>query len=90
MIKRGGNSFRNFYESWDNKWWVESQISDGYYMAELKIPFSNLRFFGGSKTWNVRAYRFDTQANEWTTWTGVPNSLPMICFAYNGNMEWEG
>ena len=89
VITRGGNSFRNFDESWDNKWWGESQIYDGYYTAELKIPFSALRFSEGSKNWKVGAYRFDTQANEWTTWTGVPNNLPMICLAYNGDMEWQ-
>jgi hypothetical protein len=89
VITRGGNSFANFDESWDNKWWGEAHIFDGYYTAELKIPFGALRFSEGSKQWKLGAYRFDTQANEWTTWTGIPNNLPLVSLAKNGIMEWE-
>ena len=89
VITRGGNSFANFDESWDNKWWGEAHISDGYYTAEMKIPFGALRFSEGSKQWKLGAYRFDTQANEWTTWTGIPNNLPLVSLAKNGVMEWE-
>lgn len=89
VIAKGGNSFRDFDESWDNKWSGESQLYDGYYTAEMEIPFSALRFTEGSKTWKLGAYRFDTQDNEWSTWTGIPNNNPLMCLAYNGVMEWE-
>jgi len=89
VITNGGNDFRNFDESWDNKWRGESKKFDGYYTAELEIPFSALRFSPGCKMWNFGAYRFDTQDNEWSTWTGVPQNYPLMCLAYNGIMEWE-
>ena len=89
VITKGGNSFANFDESWDNKWWGEAHIHGDYYTAELKIPFGALRFSEGSKRWKLGAYRFDTQANEWTTWTGIPNNLPLVSLAKNGVMEWE-
>ncbi len=89
VITKGGNSFRDFDESWDNKWKGESQLYDGYYTSEIEIPFAALRFTEGSKQWKFGAYRFDTQDNEWSTWTGIPNNNPLVCLAYNGTMEWE-
>lgn len=89
VITNGGNDFSNFDESWDNKWRGEAKKYDGYYTAELEIPLSALRYTIGSKFWNFGAYRFDTQNNEWSTWTGVPQNFPMICLAYSGILEWE-
>ena len=89
IISNGGNDFRDFDESWDNKWHGEAKKHDGYYSAELVIPFGTLRYNKGSKKWKFGAYRFDTQDNEWSTWTGIPNNFPMMNLAYNGDLIWE-
>ncbi len=89
VITGGGNQFSDFDESWDNKWRGEAKKFDGYYTAELEIPFGALRYTKGSQVWNFGAYRFDTQHNEWSTWTGIPQNAPLMCLAYNGKMIWE-
>ncbi len=89
VITNGGNSFRDFDESWDNKWSGEAKKYDGYFAGELKIPFSSLRFNAGSKIWNIGAYRYDAQENEWSTWTGIPRNYPMTNLGFNGQLIWD-
>lgn len=89
VITNGGNDFRDFDESWDNKWEGEAKKYDGYFSAEMKIPFSSLRFNSGSETWNLGAYRFDAQENEWSTWTGIPRNYPMMNLGFGGELIWD-
>ncbi len=89
IIANGGTDFRDFDESWDNKWIGEAKKGDGYYSAELKIPFSSMRYNEGSQFWNFGAYRFDAQCNEWSTLTGVPRNYPMTNLGYNQEIQWE-
>lgn len=89
VVTNGGNNFRDFDVSWDNKWRGNAVIHDDHYSAELMIPFSALRYIDGSKEWYLSAYRFDTQQNEWSTWTAVPQNLPMMCLGFGATMEWE-
>lgn len=89
VISNGGTDFRDFDESWDNKWTGDAKKFDGYYTAELKIPFSSMRYNEGSQFWNFGAYRFDAQYNEWSTLTGVPRNFPMTNLGYNQEIQWE-
>jgi len=89
VITNGGNDRRDFDESWDNKWRGEAHIYDGYYTAELEIPFSTLRFNKGSQKWTFGAYRFDTQHNETSTFGHIPRNQTIFSLAQNGDMNWE-
>jgi len=89
VVTNGGNDFRDFDESWDNKWEGEAKKYDGYFAAEMKIPFSSLRFSSGSEIWNLGAYRFDAQENEWSTWTGIPQNYPMTNLGFAGELIWD-
>ncbi len=55
--------FQDFSTSWDNKWRGNAKKYDGYYTAELEIPFSTFRYPTPSKKWGFTSYRFDTQSN---------------------------
>lgn len=88
-ITNGGNERRDFDESWDNKWIGDAKIFDGYYTAELEIPFSILRYNNNVESWGLGAYRFDTQTNENHTWTDVPRNQPLFNLAFNGKLEFE-
>lgn len=88
-ITNGGNERRDFDESWDNKWAGEAKIYDGYYTAELMIPFSILRYTDNTKSWKLGSYRFDTQTNENHTWTDVPRNQPLFNLAHSGRLEFE-
>ncbi len=89
VVTNGGNGFRDFSESWDNKWKGEAKIFDGYYTAEMEIPFSTLRFNANNTKWGLLIYRFDTQANETSVWNRVPRNQTLFNLAYTGDMTWE-
>lgn len=88
-ISNGGNVFQDFSTSWDNKWKGEAQKYDGYYTAELEIPFSTLRYPTPSNKWSFSCYRFDTQSNEISTYSRVPRNQVVFTLAYPGDMIWE-
>jgi Domain of unknown function (DUF5916) len=81
------NSFFNSY--WDNKWIGESKIYDNYWTCEMAIPFSTLRFKDGSKQWQFKSYRFETQANETTTLIKMPQNQIVMNLGYSVPIEFE-
>ena len=89
LISNGGSTLNGFQTSWDNKWDGEAKIHNGYWAAELAIPFKTIRFKEGSKKWRFNSYRFDTQANENTVWTQIPRNQWIFNLAYMGDMIWE-
>ena len=89
IISNGGNVLRDFSTSWDNKWKGEAQKYDGYYTAELEIPFSTLRYPTPSKKWGFSCYRFDSQSNEISTHSRVPRNQIVFTLAYPAEMLWE-
>lgn len=89
VVTNGGNGFRDFSTSWDNKWKGESRIYDGYFTAELAIPFSTLRYDSDSQKWGLLVYRFDTQTNETSVWKRIPRNQTLFSLAYTGSMVWE-
>ena len=89
VITNGGNQFNDFSGSWDNKWKGEAQKFDGYYTAELEIPFTTLRYDASNKKWGFLAYRFDTQGNETSVWNRIPRNQTLFSLAYTGEMIWE-
>ena len=42
LITEGGTRFDQFQDAWDNKWEGSARIEDGYWSAEIAIPFSTL------------------------------------------------
>ncbi|WP_299242014.1 DUF5916 domain-containing protein [uncultured Aquimarina sp.] len=88
-ISNGGNMFQDFSTSWDNKWRGKAKKYDGYYTAELEIPFSTFRYPIPSKKWGFTSYRFDTQSNEISTYPGTPRNQVVFTLAYTADMIWE-
>ena len=89
LIASGGGDLRGFSTSWDNKWQCESYIGENYWIAEIKIPFSTLRFNPGSTRWRFNSYRFDIQSNERSTWMHIPRNQWIFSLGYMGDMIWE-
>lgn len=89
LISNGGNEREDFDESWDNKWNGVSKIHDGYWVSEIAIPFSTLRFKEGLREWKFNSYRFDTQSNTRSTWHRIPQNQIIMSLAYMGNMIFE-
>jgi len=89
LIANGGSDSRDFSTSWDVKWWGEAHVGDGYYSAEFAIPMNSLKFQDGSTHWSINSYRFDTQTNERTIWSRVPQNQLIANLAFTGILEFE-
>ncbi len=90
LIANGGNNYGTDANlSWDVVWETEAQTYDGYYISEIKIPFSSLNFPEGSTKWRFNMYRFDTHTAEWTIWSRVPQNQQLINLAFLGELIFE-
>ncbi|TAE00252.1 MAG: hydrolase [Bacteroidetes bacterium] len=75
--------------SWDNKWYSEAKIHQGFWIVEMAIPFKTLRFKGGSTRWNINFFRIDTKTNERSTWTPVPRNQQIFSLTYSRELVWD-
>ncbi len=89
LISNGGRERGDFADSWDNKWFGEAKIHEGYWVAEFAIPFKTLRYKAGSKKWRFNSYRFDTQVNEITTWNQIRQNQIIMDLGHMGEMIWQ-
>ena len=89
LVSGGGAQISGFNTSWDVKWTAEAKRYDDHYVVEMAIPFYSLKFIEGDNTWRFRAYRFDIQSNERSTWVRVPQNQLLSNLAYMGTLEFE-
>ncbi|MGC1515880.1 MAG: DUF5916 domain-containing protein [Maribacter sp.] len=89
LISGGGQDLSGFTTSWDVKWQGESKIYDGYYIAEMGIPLTSLKFAEGETKWRFQSYRFDMQSNERSNWFVIPQNQSVINLAFMGDMYFE-
>jgi len=74
---------------WDAKWYSATKMSEGYWTAEMAIPFKSFRFPKTQKQWGINFIRNDMTNNCFSTWNQVPiqffganlNCLGKIIFA---------
>ncbi len=89
LISNGGATSEDLSLNWDNKWYAEAKTYDGYWIAEMAIPFKTLRFREGSVVWNVNFYRIDSQKAERSTWTPIPRNFGIITLAFTRQLIWD-
>lgn len=89
LISGGGSGLRGFTTSWDVKWKGETNIYDGYYVAEIAIPLTSFKFREGETKWRFQSYRFDMQSNERSVWYDIPQNQLIFNLAFMGDMVFE-
>lgn len=89
LISNGYISGENLDLSWDNKWYSAVKQYDGYYVAEMAIPFTTLRFKAGSTEWNVKYYRQDSKENERAVWPWTPRFFELGNLNYTADLIWD-
>jgi len=69
-----GSPFKNMNRSWDAFWDVETVINDEGWFAEMRIPFSSLRFEekDGQVIMGLTAYRWIARNYEMNTFPVIP------------------
>jgi hypothetical protein len=73
-VSQDGN---NWDSSWNPIWYLKTTIDDKGWCAEMKIPFSQLRF--GKKTehiWGIQLMRHIFRLDERSNWQFIPKGSP--------------
>ena len=89
LVANGGLGPGDLSLAWDNVWFAEAKIYDGYWVAEMAIPLKTLRFKEGSTKWNANFYRIDSEYNERSTWAPIPKNYSMISLAFAREIIWD-
>lgn len=71
------NDGQNEDSSWDPNWWVKSSINSEGWEAEMKIPFSQVRFDKNSNgIWGLEVIRMLYRKNEMSFWQPILKDAP--------------
>ncbi|MBW3655845.1 MAG: carbohydrate binding family 9 domain-containing protein, partial [Gemmatimonadetes bacterium] len=64
-------------DSWDPVWEAETSVTDSGWVAEMRIPFSQLRFSGApTQTWGMQVERQIARNQEFSVWSFTPRDQP--------------
>lgn len=89
LIANGGASDDDFNLAWDMKWKGDAKIYDDYFTAEMVIPLTSFKFEEGVTKWRFNSYRIETQSNERSSWTRIPQNQQIYNLAFMGDMVFE-
>lgn len=71
------NDGENEDESWNPNWWVKTSLNAKGWIAEMKIPFSQVRFDKNSgNIWGLEIARMFYRKNEMDFWQHIPKDSP--------------
>ncbi|HKK42679.1 MAG TPA: DUF5916 domain-containing protein [Bacteroidales bacterium] len=71
------NDGQNQDPTWDPDWWVRTSINDNGWVAEMKIPLSQIRFKKNSADkWGLQVARLIYRKNEFDYWQHIPKDAP--------------
>lgn len=81
------NDGMNEDETWDPVWWVKTSVAEDHWLAEMKIPFSQLRFDNSAQdTWGLEVARYIFRKDETSFWQHIPPDAPGIVHLF-GNLK---
>ena len=89
LISNGGSGEGAYSLDWDNKWRGEAKQYEGYWVAEMAIPLTSLRFNEGQENWNVNFYRIDSEYAERSTWAPISRNFQVFNLATMKEAKWE-
>ncbi len=91
LIANGGSTLSSdtFSTSWDNVWYSDAKVFDGYWTVEMAIPFRTLRYKKDLDNWYINFYRFDSAYSEQSTWTPIPRNQFIINLAFTQQLKWD-
>lgn len=71
------NDGQNADQSWDPNWWSKTSINSEGWIAEMKIPLSQLRFEENSgDVWGLEMARVLYRKQETSFWQHIPKDAP--------------
>ena len=86
--RRGGRP-RGMNTNWDQKWYAESHVGQGYWSVEMAIPFKSIRYDKEKDAWGINFIRSEMNSNSYHTWAKVPRQFRSIDLGYTGRLLWN-
>jgi len=74
---------------WDNLWFSATKKYDGYWIAEMEIPFKTIRFKEGATEWGINFTRNDLKRNQSSCWSRVGQAYNIATLAFTGKLLWD-
>ncbi len=85
------NDFNNEDYSWDPIWYVKTNIDSSGWLAEMRIPLSQLRFpEKAEQVWGLEFFRQDFRKGELSMWQLIPKSSPGLVHQFGELHGLEG
>jgi hypothetical protein len=81
---------RDVNVEWDERWWVETRITETGWTAEIRIPFSTLRSNEKIDTFGVNFLRFTRRTNERVLWTAWDRDFQFLQVSQAGHLTGVG
>jgi len=76
-----------FNLNWDGAWEVAASVDEAGWYAEMRIPFSTLRYLqGGDQRWGVNFARNIRHRNEQSVWSGIPRQFNLYRVSLAGTL----
>jgi len=76
-----------FNLNWDGSWEVATSTDDQGWYAEMRIPFTTLRYGeGGEQTWGINFERSIRRNNEQSVWAPVPRQFNLYRVSLAGTL----
>lgn len=88
MRRGGGGGGGNINRAWDQTWYSEAQVYDGYWTVEMAIPFKSLRY-AEKDVWGINFSRGLSAKNQFHSWTPIPVQFMTIDLGHTGNIVWD-
>src|SRR3989454_2677049 len=81
-------SLGGFNLNWDGTWTVATSVDSRGWYAELRIPFTTLRYGAGeSQTWGLNLVRSIRRKNEEAFWSFIPRQFSLMKISHAGTLE---
>ncbi|MEE2897110.1 MAG: DUF5916 domain-containing protein [Gemmatimonadota bacterium] len=79
-----------FNLNWDGSWQVATSRDESGWYAEMRIPFSTLRYgVGDEQTWGVNFERKIRRNSEQSVWSPIPRQFNLYRVSMAGTLELE-
>ena len=79
-----------FNLNWDGSWQVATSADERGWYAEMRIPFTTVRYGGGTaQTWGLNFERSIRRNNELSVWAPLPRQFSVYRVSLAGSLELE-
>lgn len=77
-----------YSDVWDERWFSSTKQYNNYWLTEIAIPFSSLRYNKDNLEWGINFIRGHKTENYYYTWTPFPINFNGIDINYMGTLQW--